>query len=164
MTQRCRTYTVLEKALEKRYTLGVVYEPDAEDTQGDFMKAADIEASAWDFMERLQLLAKSCGVILTSAIGAGREGITLDVTNVDELIKGEGLDDQHLQLDEPLGVIVESYVAPADFTVNGEPIKKGTWLLGVRWTQEMFEKIKKGERTGLSLYGTADRVKEKAVA
>ena len=158
-------YTVLQKSADKkRYTLGVVYEPDSEDTQGDFMKAADIEASAWDFMARLQTLAKSGAVILKSAQSAGTDGVEIDVTDADEILKGEGLDDQHLQLDDHLGVIVESYIAPVDFTVNGQSVKKGTWLLGVRWTEEMFAKIEKGERTGLSFYGTADRVKEKAVA
>jgi len=46
---------VLEKsATERRYTLGVVYEPDVVDTQGEFAKAEDIETAAWAFMERLQ--------------------------------------------------------------------------------------------------------------
>lgn len=152
---------ILEKAAEKRYTLGVVYEPDSVDSQGDFAKAADIESAAWDFMARLQTLAKSGGMILKSALAATGEGISLDITDLEELLKSEsdGLDDQHLQVDEPCGVIVESYVAPIDMTVNGEAIKKGTWMLGVVWTPEMFAKIKKGERTGLSMYGRATKVK-----
>ncbi len=38
---------VLEKHEERRYTLGVVYEPNVEDTDGEFAKAEDIESAAW---------------------------------------------------------------------------------------------------------------------
>ena len=39
---------VLEKHEERRYTLGVVYEPNVEDTDGEFAKAEDIESAAWE--------------------------------------------------------------------------------------------------------------------
>lgn len=143
---------------ERRYTLGVVYEPDVVDTQGDFAKAGDIEDAAWAFMERLQVLAKTSGELLAAfrTVEEYPEGVTFDVTALEDLVKGAGLDDEHLQVDEPLGTIVESYIAPQDLTVNGQAVKKGAWLLGVRWTDEMFQKIKAGARTGLSLYGRAD--------
>lgn len=156
---------VLEKSSkERRYTLGVVYEPNVVDTQGDFAKAEDIETAAWGFMARLQSLAKSGASILKAAAEAGDAGIELEISDVDEMLKGEGLDDQHMQVDEPVGIIVESYIAPCDLKVDGETVKKGAWLLGVQWTEEMFEKIKKGERTGLSMYGRTEKVETKAVA
>lgn len=152
-------YTVLEKsAPTRRYTLGIVYEPDSVDTQGEFAKAEDIEAAAWDFLARLQVLAKSGALLLASALKADKADVEVDITDLGDLLKGEGLDDQHLQVDEPLGTIVESYVAPCDLNINGQPVKKGAWLLGVRWTEGMFEKIHSGERTGLSMFGHATRV------
>ena len=145
---------VLSKTAEKRYTLGVVYEPDTVDTQGEFAKAADIEAAAWEFLARMQTLAKS-GFAIVKACQDG-EDVEVDVT---DLVKAaDGLDDQHAQTDEPLGTIVESFVAPAELRVNGHVVKAGAWLLGVIWTPEMFAKIKAGERTGLSMFGHATRV------
>ena len=86
---------------------------------------------------------------------ATHDTVEVDVT---DLVKSTGLDDEHLQVGdvEDLGVIVESYLAPTDLQVAGQTVKKGAWLLGVRWSAAMFEKIKKGERTGLSMYGRAE--------
>jgi len=89
--------------------------------------------------------------------------VSVDITGLEDLVKGAGLDDEHLQVEEPLGTIVESYLSPVDMQVSGHEVKKGAWLLGVRWTPEMFAKIKAGARTGLSLYGRADSVQEEGV-
>ena len=155
MKETMATLLVLEKSETRRYTLGVVYEPDSVDTQGDFAKAEDIESAAWDFMARLQHTAHNASVVL-KAVAKGAD-VELDVTG---LLEKSGLDDEHLQVgdDVELGTIVESYVAPCDMTVEGQPVKKGAWLLGVRWSDEMFSKIKKGERTGLSMYGRTGKV------
>ena len=144
---------ILEKAEAKRFTLGVVYEPDVLDTQREMAKAEDIERAAWDFMGRLQALAKS-GALVLKAARDGEGQVELD----DELIKAVGLDDEHMQTDEHLGTIVESYVAPCDMKVGDQTVKKGSWLLGTVWTPEMFAKIRKGDRTGLSMYGRAERI------
>lgn len=40
----------VDKESENQVVYGVVYEPDVVDTQGDFMKADEIEKSAWEFM------------------------------------------------------------------------------------------------------------------
>jgi hypothetical protein len=61
------------------------------------------------------------------------------------------LGDMHDTWDASFGDIVESYVAPIDFVLGDEKISKGTWLLGVVWSEEMFQKIESGERNGLSL-------------
>lgn len=163
MGQQVQLKIVEKSATARRFSLGIVYEPGSVDTQGDFAKADDIEAAAWEFMSRLQRLAKSASAILACALTADATGVTLDVTDVSEDIrKGAGLDDEHLQIgdDEDLGTIVESYIAPDDMIVNGQPVKKGSWLLGVVWSEAMFEKIKNGERVGLSLYGRADQIDE----
>ena len=156
---------IIEKAEELRFSLGVVYEPMRVDTQGDHAKADDIRKAAWQFMERLQTMSKAGVIVFKAALNAGPSGISIDITDVADLIeKGVGLDDEHLQVgdSEDLGTIVESYVAPVDFEVGGEKVHKGTWLLGVRWSEAMWDKVKKGERTGLSLFGTATSVEKAA--
>lgn len=169
MTQTRIDMRILAKADERRYSLGVVYSPNDVDSQGEFAKADDISAAAWAFMERLQTLAKAGVSLLKAAIAADADGITLDITDVageDALEKGAGLDDMHLQVgdEEDLGVIVESYVAPVDMEIGGQAVKAGTWLLGVRWSEPMWKKIKSGERTGLSMYGRVDHIKNQPVA
>lgn len=54
--------------------------------------------------------------------------------------------------------ILESYLAPSEFTTDGTTIKKGTWLLAVRVTDDkLWEQIKTGELTGFSIGGSAIR-------
>lgn len=146
---------ILSKADTKRYTLGVVYEPDVPDTQKEFAKAEDIESAAWAFMANLQAMAKSGAELLKAARDG--EDVEVDEAEVDMLIKGAGLDDEHLQVEKNLGTIVESYIAPCDLTIGEQVVKQGSWLLGVRWEPEMWKKIQKGERHGLSMYGRAER-------
>ncbi|MBE1867325.1 XkdF-like putative serine protease domain-containing protein [Bacillus subtilis] len=59
-----------------------------------------------------------------------------------------------------VGVVVESYVAPADFEMNGETIKKGSWVLVTKASEEVWEQIKKGEITGYSMAGTAETIEK----
>ena len=57
---------------------------------------------------------------------------------------------------EPLedAAVVESYVAKCDMEINGQSIKKGTWLMTVEVNDpDVFEAIKKGEITGFSMGG-----------
>jgi hypothetical protein len=54
--------------------------------------------------------------------------------------------------------ILESYLAPAAFTLDGTQLRKGTWLLAVRvLDDELWAQIKSGELTGLSIGGSARR-------
>ncbi|MBU6430375.1 MAG: hypothetical protein KGR26_15270, partial [Cyanobacteria bacterium REEB65] len=62
---------VLKNDEESRYSLGVVYEPDAVDTQGDFAKAADIQKAAWKFGKRLYNVAKASREIAKALLAAG---------------------------------------------------------------------------------------------
>lgn len=110
---------------EKRYTLGVVYEPDVVDSQGDYATAEDIEKAAWDFMRR------------TLKLGY-----------------------MHKEWDDDIGDIVESYIAPTDMRIGDGVVKAGTWLIGVVWSPEYWEKVKSGEITGFSMGGTARRIRE----
>ncbi|MFC1716895.1 XkdF-like putative serine protease domain-containing protein [Candidatus Poribacteria bacterium] len=52
--------------------------------------------------------------------------------------------------------VLESYVTPADFTLDNEKVKKGTWLLTTRvLDDEIWSQIKSGSITGYSMAGTA---------
>ncbi|KAA6453215.1 XkdF-like putative serine protease domain-containing protein [Bacillus swezeyi] len=63
-----------------------------------------------------------------------------------------------------VGEVVESYVAPADFEVNGETIVKGSWVLVTKACDEVWEQIKKGEITGYSMAGTAETLHHQSAA
>jgi hypothetical protein len=58
------------------------------------------------------------------------------------------------------GEVVESYVAPANFEINGETIAKGSWVLVTKATDEIWEQIQKGEITGYSMAGTAEAIEK----
>ena len=49
--------------------------------------------------------------------------------------------------------VVESYVTKCDMEIEGQPIKKGTWMMTVEIDNKTFEKVEKGELTGFSMGG-----------
>jgi len=52
--------------------------------------------------------------------------------------------------------VLESYIAPTDFTVAKMPIKKGSWVLTVRvLDKKVWDAVKDGELTGFSMAGYA---------
>jgi ribonuclease BN (tRNA processing enzyme) len=52
--------------------------------------------------------------------------------------------------------VLENYIAPVDFEIEGQPVKKGTWMLGAHiLDQKLWEAIKDGRLTGWSIEGTA---------
>jgi DNA adenine methylase len=58
--------------------------------------------------------------------------------------------------------ILESYLAPAPFALDGMQIRKGTWLLAVRvLDDELWAQIKTGDLTGFSIGGSAARYEER---
>lgn len=61
--------------------------------------------------------------------------------------------------------IVESYLAPIDFTSGTEVVKKGTWLLGVHVLDDaIWAACKQGALGGFSIGGDAIRTPESAAA
>lgn len=65
------------------------------------------------------------------------------------------IDKQH-DFQGGVGEVVESYIAPADFEMGEDIIKKGSWVLVTKASDEIWEQIQKGEITGYSMAGTAD--------
>jgi DNA adenine methylase len=54
--------------------------------------------------------------------------------------------------------VLESYLAPIDFEVDGVPVKKGTWLMAVRvLDDDLWAAVKEGGLTGFSIGGSAVR-------
>lgn len=70
------------------------------------------------------------------------------------------IDTQH-DFEAGVGEVVESYVAPVEFEMDGETIAKGSWVLVTKATNEIWEQIKKGDITGYSMAGTAETIEKK---
>jgi len=52
--------------------------------------------------------------------------------------------------------ILENYIAPVDFTIEGKSVKKGSWVLVTRiLDNKIWKAIKKGKLTGYSMAGYA---------
>jgi len=128
--------TFLKTDSKMRYTLGVVYAPDEVDSQGDFSPAEEIEKACHGFMRSLQ----------------GKK------------IKKGALGFMHKDWSDDIGDIVECFIAPIDMTIGDAEIKKGTWLLGAVWSEDIFQKIEDGEITGYSMGGSGTREKVDEVA
>lgn len=60
------------------------------------------------------------------------------------------------ELEDKQFSILECYIAPVEFELNGHTIKKGTWLLMVRIVDDdIWQKIKDGELNAFSIGGVA---------
>lgn len=67
------------------------------------------------------------------------------------------IDKQH-DLETDKGYVVESYIAPCDMEMGDQTIIKGSWVAGVKVTDdETWEAIQKGEITGFSMWGVGKR-------
>ena len=152
------TMRFLTKNVPLRYTLGIVYAPDVLDTDEEFAPAGVIEKACWGFMRKLQgqsVSVKQASAVLTALCTAAEtpDGIRVDVTELLETVQKGRLGDQHTSWDDEESQVVECYLAPADMQIGEEQITKGTWLMGVLWSEDAFSKIASGERTGLSMGG-----------
>lgn len=62
-------------------------------------------------------------------------------------------------------LVLESFIAPVDFEVDGEQVKKGSWVMAMRvLDDELWEAVKKGEITGYSIGGDAIRTPDTGTA
>ncbi|WP_338542801.1 XkdF-like putative serine protease domain-containing protein [Paenibacillus tundrae] len=67
------------------------------------------------------------------------------------------IDKQH-DLDADKGYVVESYIAPCDMEIGDQVIAKGSWVAGVKVTDDdTWEDIQKGDITGFSMFGVGKR-------
>lgn len=75
----------------------------------------------------------------------------------DFLVNARNIDVQH-NFEAGFGQVVESYIAKQDDLENG--ITKGSWVLVTKATDEVWNKIQKGEITGYSMAGTAEVIEK----
>jgi putative serine protease XkdF len=69
-----------------------------------------------------------------------------------------GLGRQHKELVNGKLVLLENFIAPVDFEVDGQMVKAGSWLMKERVVDdELWIAVKKGEYTGYSIGGSAVR-------
>lgn len=75
------------------------------------------------------------------------------------------IDKQH-DFTSKVGEVIESYIAPADFELGGQTVTKGTWMMAVEVTDDVWTGIQKGEFTGFSLagYGNVEKAKSPSVS
>jgi len=154
---------IIKTGVKQRYTLGIVYEPNVEDAQGEWTDEEEIEKACWNFMSQLQgRKVNKGGFELLNLIVKGLEErniVIIDITDIQEDIQKmvHGLGFMHQDWNEDIGEIVECYIMPADSFINGELVNKGTWMLGVVWSPKYFAKVEKGEITGFSMGGKGRR-------
>jgi len=80
----------------------------------------------------------------------------IEKTAHDYLVKSRVVGDSH-QWVAPTEV-VESFIAPVDYTVGKDTIKKGSWVLvGHVLDPDLWKKIKQGDYTGWSIGGYGQR-------
>jgi hypothetical protein len=53
--------------------------------------------------------------------------------------------------------VLESSLAPVDYDVNGEHVKKGSWIVTSQHSEEIWAKVKSGEINGYSIRGYGQR-------
>lgn len=135
--------TVIIKSVDKREWIvyGVVMEPtavgglseDGEGFQGEISKLdshnqftteSEVRKAMIGFMEQL---AKS---------------------------KGEPNNIQHKKHIVPQTAIIENFQAPVNYLLSGEPVLKGSWVMGVKvYETSLQQAIEKGDITGFSIEG-----------
>lgn len=74
----------------------------------------------------------------------------------DFLADNRNIDLQH-NFKSDYGTVVESYVAPVDFKIANDVVKKGAWVLVTKANDDIWEAVKKGEITGYSMAGQANK-------
>jgi DNA adenine methylase len=122
---------------EERYVLGVVMEPDTEDTHGERISADTILKAQRGFM---QAYAK----------GYGRKGE-----------KSGHMGRMHKSIIDGRVVLLETWIQREDIEINGEKILKGSWMQAVFVPDDdLWADVKKGVLTGFSIGGTAIRVQK----
>ncbi|MFP7465663.1 XkdF-like putative serine protease domain-containing protein [Bacillus safensis] len=119
-----------------------------------------------DFQKEIKVIAKADDVqrlvygIVYEPNVADAHGDYMTTEEIEKAAHGflkdaREIDKQH-DFQGGVGEVVESYIAPSDFEMGDEVIKKGSWVLVTKASEEIWNQIQKGEITGYSMAGTAD--------
>jgi hypothetical protein len=127
-------YQVQKADKHRQLIYGVVLEPNALDSQDDWMIPQEVESAAHKYMKNV---AK--GKASVSKLQHARPGF--------------------FKTNKPSLVPVESFIAPTDFTYDGtEMVKKGTWVMVLHCEDPaVWQDVLDGKYTGLSIGGTGIR-------
>lgn len=136
-------FEILKQDLEKRLITGPVLIPENIDLQDDIISADEIEKAGHNYM------------------------IKLSFAGDPEFLKSLGLNAKshrgfmHVEFNRKIA-LVESYMAPVDFELNGRMVTKGTWVMTVKvFDDEIWSLVKAGRITGFSIGGRSKVIPEK---
>jgi len=107
----------------------------------------------------------SYGVVLepdtTDLQGDVMKAADIELSAHDWMIESQAGGDMHADVVKDAKV-VESYLAPCDFDVETaggtETVVKGSWVLAMRWPEEIWKRIAEGELTAYSVGGQGVRI------
>lgn len=72
------------------------------------------------------------------------------------MLKSQTIGNSHRT--EAKAKIVQSYIAPTDFEIGGQVVKKGSWVMVTKvFDDSLWQSIKKGDFTGYSIGGMGNR-------
>lgn len=112
----------------KRVFYCVVLEPDTEDLQKDVIDAEEIEKVAWQYAVDSRFLS--------TAHQKRPDGSLVPAP----------------------AEVVETFLAPVDYEIDGELIRKGSWVMGIRVNdEEVWNNVESGDIDGVSIGGTGIR-------
>ncbi len=84
---------------------------------------------------------------------------TIELAAYGYLYNSQVVGDQHSKVAPSDVRVVESYIAPADFMIGDQLVKKGSWVMTVHVVDdEMWEGVKSDKYTGFSIGGFAKKV------
>ena len=119
----------VKKGQELKFVLGIVLEPNVID-------ATTTDKSVGDIYDEEEV-RKAAHFFMMNYSGVGND------------FMHDGKDNKDLK-------IVESYIAPDDMILDGQVIRKGTWMMGTLiLNNDVWKSIKEGKITGYSIGGTA---------
>lgn len=174
-----KCYGMFQSKTEKRIDLGI----DSLKTNEEGNDEADFEVVG-KFLSHESYISPDDFVIGDTTIKKGEElriatGIVLEPETVDgqgdifseeEVRKtahsflsnyyGQGNGWMHKTYGSAKMKIVESYIAPVDMTINGEVVKKGSWLMSTLFLdEEIWKGVKEKQINGYSIRGKSNAIK-----
>jgi len=118
---------------DRRISYAAAMIPREPDKEGDVVSTPQVERAAHNYLKSLQ---------------GDTDGTGVDTDH--NLIDDKGVVVESSILDEP-----REYELPDGTTKNHEP---GTWIVGIEWEPETWQRVKAGDIEGLSIYGMAEQM------
>ena len=116
---------ILKTSMKHNTVTFVALTPDEVDRNGDIISEDEIIKTAHEFMSNLNT-----------------KSVNIDHKEGTDIKKSEAF-------------FVESYVLPVDLVIASETIVKGSWLVGIKFSDGMFERVLAWDFVWISIEGTA---------